>query len=162
MEKPDLIHRGQQYAQPRGLTITHELGAGVHGIVFSAQSQSKNGRVALKVFAREIDYRRERDVYLRLNEYDITLIRGCNVPEMLAYDDTAHVIEMTIVARPFVLDFAGAYLDTRPDFSEEVMADWEAEKREQFETRWPEVQAILRALEGHGVFMVDVNPGNIS
>jgi hypothetical protein len=72
------------------------------------------------------------------------------------------VIEIEIVQRPFVLDFAGAYLDFAPDFSEEVMADWELEKREQFDTRWPEVRAILAELEEFGVFMLDVNPGNVS
>jgi hypothetical protein len=61
-----------------------------------------------------------------------------------------------------VLDFGGAYLDQAPDFSDEVMADWRAEKKEQFGARWGEVQAILRALEAYGVFMIDVNPGNIS
>ena len=30
----------------------------------------------------------------------------------------------------------GAYLDVRPEFPTEVWADWEAEKREQFEERW--------------------------
>jgi hypothetical protein len=69
---------------------------------------------------------------------------------------------MTLVARPFVLDFAGAFLDKAPDFSEEVLADWRAEKQEQFGRSWPEVQAILRTLAGYGVFMIDVNPGNIS
>ena len=34
--------------------------------------------------------------------------------------------------------------------------------QEQFGTHWPEVQAILRSLEGFGVFMVDVNPGNVA
>jgi hypothetical protein len=42
------------------------------------------------------------------------------------------------------------------------MADWHAEKQEQFGPRWPEVQATLRSLEGCEVFMIDVNPGNIS
>jgi len=84
------------------------------------------------------------------------------VPQLLGFDDELWVIEMTVVARPFVLDFAGAYLDFPPDFSEEVLADWQAEKHEQFGSRWPEVQAILRALEGYGVYMVDVNPGNVS
>jgi hypothetical protein len=69
---------------------------------------------------------------------------------------------MTIVTRPFVLDFAGAYLDEPPDFSEEVLADWRAEKQEQFGSRWPEVQAILRTLQRYGVFLMDANPGNIS
>ena len=69
---------------------------------------------------------------------------------------------MTVVSRPFLLDFAGAYLDWSPDFSDEVMADWRAEKLEQFGERWPEVEAILRILQTYGIFMIDVHPGNIS
>ena len=75
---------------------------------------------------------------------------------------TLLVLEMTVVKRPFVLDFAGAFLDDGPDFSDEVLADWRAEKQEQFGARWPEVQAVLRIIEGYGVFMLDVNPGNVS
>jgi len=120
------------------------------------------GKSAIKVHVRERCYCRERDVYKRLMECELTDIRGCAVPEMLHYDDNLWVIEMTIVSRPFVLDFAGAYLDQPPDFSEEVLAEWRAEKQEQFGPRWAEVQAILRFLEGCGVFMEDVNLGNIS
>ena len=69
---------------------------------------------------------------------------------------------MTVVTRPLVLDFAGAYLDDPPDFPEDVLTDWRTEKQEQFGPRWAEAQAILRALEGFGVFMVDVNPCNIA
>jgi hypothetical protein len=69
---------------------------------------------------------------------------------------------MTVVKRPYILDFAGAYLDKPLDFSEEVMADWHADKQEQFEKRWPEVQAILAILETHGIYMEDGNPKNIT
>ncbi len=104
----------------------------------------------------------ERDVYKRLIECEITEIHGCAVPQMLRHDDNLWVIEMTIVTQPFVLDFASAYLDRPPDFSEEVMADSRAKQQEEFGSRWPEVQAILRFLEGYGVFLADVKPGNIS
>ncbi len=59
------------------------------------------------------------------------------------------------MSRPFVLDFAGAYLDRPPEFSEEVMADWRAEKQEQFGPRWPEVESILRYLQILGVHVVE-------
>jgi hypothetical protein len=81
---------------------------------------------------------------------------------MLRHDDALWIIEMSVVSRPFVLDFAGAYLDRAPDFSEEMLADWRADKEEQFGAHWPEVQAILRALEAHGIYMEDVSPGNIA
>jgi hypothetical protein len=162
MARTDLIRRLQTYADRYGLTVERELGAGVHGIVFSAGHQTEGGRSAVKVHERGADYARERDVYLRLRANGLTAVRGCNVPELVRFDDELWVIEMTVVTRPFVLDFAGAYLDTPPDFPDEVLADWRAEKQEQFGPRWADVQAILRSLEGSGVFLIDVNPGNVS
>jgi len=85
-----------------------------------------------------------------------------DVPQFISADDTLLTIEMSIVKRPFVLDFAGAYLDTPPSFSDEIWADWETEKREQFENRWPKVQAVLAALEELEIYMVDVSPSNIA
>ncbi|MFV1969026.1 MAG: hypothetical protein ACC628_26700 [Pirellulaceae bacterium] len=66
---------------------------------------------------------------------------------MLQYDDELWVIKMEVVTRPFVLDFAGAYLDKPPDYPEEVLADWRTEKQEQFGDRWPNVELILSSLE---------------
>lgn len=60
------------------------------------------------------------------------------------------------------MDFAGAYLDILPEFSEETWAEWEAEKREQFERRWPKVQEVLGVLKELGVHMVDVSPSNVA
>jgi hypothetical protein len=132
-----------------------EIGISGNSSVFAAAGQSGPGGRATKVHLRE-------EFYLRLRNRDITAIRGCNVPELIGYDDGLWVIEMTIVSRPFVLDFAGAYLDRAPVFSEEVLADWRAEKAEQFEDRWPEVQSILASFRSLGVIIQDVNPGNIS
>ena len=162
MSLTDLHRRAQEYADHKGLVIGRQLGFGVHGIVFTVAGQLEGGGSAVKVHEQPAAYARERDVYLRLQENEITLIRGCNVPELVGFDDKLLVIEMRIVTRPFVLDFAGAYLDHAPDFSEEVLAQWATEKQEQFGPRWPEVQAILRDLEQYGIFMVDVNPGNVS
>ena len=36
-------------------------------------------------------------------------------PPVIVFDDDLWVIEMTVVERPFVLDFAGAYLDETSD-----------------------------------------------
>ena len=68
---------------------------------------------------------------------------------------------MTIVTPPFVLDFAGARLDFPPDFSDEIWDDWEAEKREQFGSRWPEARGVLAALEEFGIYVSDVTTRNI-
>jgi hypothetical protein len=162
MDRPDLFARAQAYANQKGLALGDQLGFGVHGIVFKAKNNLDQGRSAVKVHEHEADYCRERDVYLRLQEHEISSIRGCNVPELIALDDGLRIIEMTVVARPFVLDFGGAFLDRAPDFSEEVLAEWRAEKMEQFGNRWPEVQAILQELERFGIYVVDVNPNNMS
>jgi hypothetical protein len=162
----ELLKRAKSFTLQHNLTLGDALGSGVHGSVFTTESlPEKNDpgvRSAIKVLQRETDYCKERDVYLRLKEHDVTTVYGCRVPQLLRFDDRLWVVEMTIVKRPFVLDFAGAYLDWRPDFSEEVMAEWHAEKQEQFGKRWTDAQAVLWGLEKFGVFMVDVNPGNIS
>jgi hypothetical protein len=69
---------------------------------------------------------------------------------------------MTMVSPPFLLDFAGAYLDWTPDFSDEALADWRADKLEQFGARWHEVELILGALQSYGIYMIDVHPGNLA
>ncbi|MCE9533167.1 MAG: hypothetical protein K8T89_18875 [Planctomycetes bacterium] len=159
---PETVERAEEYCRRKGLVLSNQLGFGVHGSVFAAENQTDGRRAAVKAHERERFYRRERNVYLRLKENSVTYIRGAAVPEMIGHDDELWVIEMLIVSRPFVLDFAGAYLDQPPDFSEDVLQDWRVAKLEQFGPRWPEVQAILRELESYEIYMVDVNPGNVS
>jgi hypothetical protein len=164
--KDELMSRAQEYAQRNALSLGDELGFGVHGIVLSAESHIKTSgtstRSAIKVHEQQQCFLRERDIYLRLKNRDIREICGCAVPELIEYDDNLWIIEMSLVSPPYVLDFAGAYLDWKPDFSEEVLADWRADKQEQFGERWPEVLAILAHLESYGIYMEDVSPSNIS
>ena len=162
MDRPDLIRRLEEYARHRQLRLLEPLGSGVHGIVFAAESQLQFSVSALKAHESLSGYTRERDAYLHLQRFEVESILGCNLPALLDFNDELQIIEITIVKRPFVLDFAGAYLFQPPDFPEEVMAEWRAEKREQYGERWPDVQAILRELERLDIHMIDVNPGNIS
>jgi len=105
---PETVDRVEAYCRSKNLALVDRLGFGVHGSVFAAENQ-RNGRItAIKVHERERFYLRERNIYLRLQENSATYIHGAAVPELIAYDDELWVIEMTIVARPFVLDFAGA------------------------------------------------------
>jgi hypothetical protein len=69
---------------------------------------------------------------------------------------------MTIVTRPFLLDFGGAYLDTEPDFSEDALEGWHEELRERFESDYPALVRVLRELRGHGIYLTDAHPGNIA
>ena len=157
-----LIPNARLYASRRQLDLTETLGSGKDGIVLVAKRKNKPAKVAIKVLRWNEAYEREKKVYARLGEAATGTVLGFNVPQLVGSDDELRVLEMTIVERPFVLDFAGAYLDARPEFPEEVWADWETDKREQFEARWPAVQAVLEAFERLGIYLLDVSPGNVA
>ena len=161
MEEP-FIRKAQIYAAEHQLRLSNRLGFGIHGTVLLAENNSKTGKTAVKVHRAHEPYYRECRVYERLREADVSEILGFNVPQLIRFDDGLHVVEMTVVARPFLLDFAGAYLDTVPDFSEVIWAEWEVDKREQFGERWTTVQAVLVALKSLGIHMVDVSPSNLA
>jgi hypothetical protein len=157
-----LIQNAQTYASRHRLSLAERLGFGIHGIILVAEDNVKVGKTAVKAHRSPDPYRRERDAYERLKAARVSRIRGFNVPQLIRFDDGLRIIEMSIVTRPFVLDFAGAWLDAPPAFSEEAWAEWEAEKREQFDQRWPKVQEVLAALEALDIHMVDVSPSNIA
>ncbi len=106
-------------------------------------------------------YERERDIYLRLQQHRVETIAGCQVPQLLGFDDQLWIIEMTIVSPAYALDFAGAYLDKKPDFPPEVRRQWELEKRIQFGADWKYVPRIVMAVERMGILLADLNPRNI-
>jgi hypothetical protein len=155
----DIADRAFDYAVKRGMRLEDQLGSGVDGIVLRSGRPS-----AVKVFAREDAFRRELACYRRLREREILDILGHRVPQLLDFDDSLLVIEMTVVQPPFLLDFAGAYVDTAPDYPDEVMEQWHEDKREQFgDDRWERVQMVLATLRGQcGIQLFDVNPGNIT
>lgn len=156
------IQNAAAFAARHQLQLAERLGFGIHGIIFVAENKIQGGKTAAKAHRESGPYLRERAVYERLKEAGVTEVLGFNVPQFIRADDDLRVIEMSIVTRPFVLDFAGAYLDAPPDFPEEMWVEWEAGKREQFEDRWPAVEAILASLEELDVYMVDVSPSNIA
>lgn len=143
------------------MQLAERLGFGVHGMIFVVEHKSKGGKTAIKAHRELEPCRRERAIYERLQAAGVTEVLNFHVPQFIRADDELRVIEMTVVTRPFVLDFAGAYLDAPPDFPEELWAEWESGKRELFEDRWPKVEAVLAALQQWGVYMVDVSPSNI-
>jgi len=159
-----LIQNAQAYATEHRLRLAERLGFGIHGIIFRTEGNPEMGDVAtaIKVHRSQEAYLRELAVYQRLKEAGTTKILGFNAPQLLGHDDEMWIIEMSIVTRPFVLDFAGAYLDVPPEFPDEIWAAWEAEKRDQFDVRWPKVREILAALEEMDIHMVDVSPANIA
>lgn len=161
----DLNEVAQEYASRNRLVVEKNLGlgAGIHGQVFLIRGALTPGGAAIKAFYEEEFFCREVQVYERLLEAKVRDIRGFAVPQFLRVAADLLVLEMTVVERPYVLDFAGAYLDDQvPKFDNEVWEAWEADKREKFGERWPEVQAVLADLEQYGIHMLDVNPGNVA
>ena len=155
--RDEIWERANQYAAEQGRILIGQLGYGYDGSVFATEQQS-----AIKVLRFERLYQRERDVYLRLLSEAIIDIAGFSVPQLIHHDDRLWVVEMGIVSPPFVLDFAGAYLDRRPDYPDDVMEEWQQEKLEQFGTeRWDVVQLVMAHFARMGIYLADVKPGNI-
>ena len=157
-----LLQNARAYASRYRLQLAERLGFGIHGIIFVAEDNSQAGKTAVKAHRTVEPYHREHAAYERLREARVSEVLGFHVHQLIRANDDVRVIEMTIVTRPFVLDFAGAWLDRPPDFPDSAWEDWEAEKREQFDARWPKVQSVLAALAAMGLHLVDVSPSNIA
>jgi hypothetical protein len=166
----DTTRQASLYAQRRGLSLGPRLGYGKDGIVFSTLPPGDPpgnwaGPTAIKALARPDLYSREVEAYRRLAERGVggpVQVCGHSVPRLLGHDDELLVVEMTIVTRPFVLDFAGAYLDAPPEFPDEVMEERRAHWAEVFEDHWPVVQRIMAEFHRHGIYLLDPSPSNIA
>jgi hypothetical protein len=157
------IRRSEAYSKRRNIVFAEQLGSGIQGVVRVAEDNRNFGRFAVKIHFVDEAYRRELSIYRRLAEAGVVTLRGFNVPQLLGWDDACRAIEMSIVSRPFVLDFGGAWLEDPPEFSMQQWAYWEDEKLEQFgPERWKEVKAVLALLATYGVYMHDVTPTNIA
>jgi hypothetical protein len=153
----DILVRAKRYVIERDIELERALGFGREAKVFATGDLT-----AIKVFDNAESFERELLCYLRLTERGIRDVLGHVVPKLLDADEKLLVIEMTIVTRPFLLDFGAARLDGAPDFPAEVLEGWEQEKAEQFGGNWPHVAAILEWVRVNaGIYLLDVHPGNI-
>jgi hypothetical protein len=149
--------RAASYAQSRQLVIDFQypLGQGIDGIVWETSRPS-----ALKVLERAQTYRLEVECYRRLQDARLSRIRDFAVPKLVDADDELLAIEMTIVSPPFLLDFGKVYLDSPPPYwnDSEIMANWEAEGKENFGEQWSIVLSLVGALQKYGIWYVDPKP----
>ena len=133
------------------------LGTGQEGFVWRTDQDS-----AIKVYDRFANFERELRCYEILKRNGIFEIDGFTIPELLGYDADLLVLEMSIVAPPYILDFGKAYVGSKPEFPTEVMEDYDAEREDWFEGNWPLVQSALSSLEVYGIYYSDARPGNIN
>ena len=150
--------RIELYAEQRSLAIESRLGFGQDGIVYGSSNKT-----ALKCLRTGELYRREKAVYCLLQTKGVKTVRGFHVPELIDYEDTLWVIEMTIVTPPYILDFASAYLEPCMNkFSQEQLEEWREQKLDEFESNWPQVRLLMAAFEGLGVYLSDIHPRNVA
>lgn len=154
--RDQLLAVAVNYAANRGVSLLRFLGDGNDGAVWESNQQT-----AIKAIERRDSYFRERDAYLRLQDLEIVDLQGFAVPWLIGFDDTKQIVEMTVVFPPCILDFAKAYVDFPPDFSDEVLRDWQEETADLFEADWEKVASLLIELQSLGIFYFDAKPGNI-
>lgn len=155
----NLEQRIKDYAKANQLrfNLKEKVGHGNDGDVWAT-----NRSTVIKVFFRDDSYYREKACFLRLQALGIKDLDGLSVPQLIQYDDSLLIIEMTFVNPPYVLDFGKAYLDGGSPYDEEQLADWRSRLRQSFrKDDLPRVHRILRTLAGYGIGYYDARPWNI-
>jgi hypothetical protein len=119
---------------------------------------------AVKFFDRAERFGRELEVYRILQSKGIEAIAGHHVPELRDADVELLAIEMTIVTRPFLLDFAGAKRPAEvPDFEPHVLDEYYERLAELFGDRWRDALHVAEVFKQQvGFVLMDVHPGNIA
>jgi hypothetical protein len=123
---PDAEQRASAYLAPSD-HIARRLGAGIDGAVYETTRSS-----AVKVIKDELAYKRELAAYLRLREHCVKHIGDHEVPPLLNFSHRHQIVEMTLVKRPYILDFGKALLDQEPDFDESTLCESREQQAELF------------------------------
>lgn len=156
----DSKKRASEYCRSRSIDADFDnlLGTGQEGYIWKTTPSDS----AIKVYDKLGNFEREIECYRILDEHNVAVIEGFNVPQLLGNDESLRVIEMTIVSAPYILDFGKAYVHQRPDcYTPEQLAEADALSEELFEGNWTLVESAIHKLECIGIYYVDANPRNI-
>jgi hypothetical protein len=153
--------RVQEYERRHGCRLLGSLGPGPGQDGFVMRSDRLT---AVKFFDRAERFGRELEVYQVLQAKGIHEIVGHAVPELIASNAELHAIEMTIVERPFVLDFAGAKKPHEvPDFEQHVLDEHREHLREMFGEQVDDALHVAEMFRIQtGFVLLDIHPGNIA
>ena len=155
-----MLEKSQQYEAKYNVRFTDALGNGKDGKVL----KTSDGQ-AVKFFDDAAVYRRELRAYQILLRHHITQLNNFQIPELTRSDDNLLAIEMTIVAPPFLLDFASAYTQAEYDrfaFTQEILDERESHWSEIFADDWPIVQTTAQAFKtATGLILLDLSLNNI-
>jgi len=150
-----------QYESKYGLHVTGRLGPGPgqDGNVYRTDRAT-----AVKIFDREERFTREDAVYRILTNKGISIIAGHAVPEWINSDSSLWIIEMTIVDRPFLLDFASARTASEvPDWEPHVLDEYYEGLKEKFGANWENALHVAAMFNvATGLFLMDLHPGNVA
>jgi hypothetical protein len=150
-----------RFREKYGRLCVDKLGAGIgqDGTVWRTAEHT-----AVKFFGRLDRYKREVEVYRLLTQRQIIQIAGHHVPQLILSDDDLRAIEMTIVTRPFILDFAGAKLPHElPDFEANIMEEHFKHVRDLFGPFWADALHVAEMFRlATGYTLLDIHPGNIA
>jgi hypothetical protein len=158
MLKQEAQEIAERYAAEKGIgvNLNAHLGSGNDGWVWKSSRPS-----VIKVLERESKYNTELYCYQRLRDAGVLWIRGFSVPQLVDWSDHLRVIEMTLVIKPYLIDFAKAHF-TPLELSDETWEEWNREGIELFGTqRWKTALSVTRELQAYGIYYYDIKPGNL-
>ena len=159
----DLKINAEAYCEVHQLDLHNSLGNGADGNVWTVSGKQKRILWALKVHRSADAFEREAACYKRLSENGVFLIGGVfHVPLLLRADAKFLSLELTVVERPFILDFAQAYLDEPPQFDDRVWEERCQAWEEIYEGDWLVVRKALEYLASLGIYYLDVHRNNIA
>ena len=119
---------------------------------------------AVKFFDRIHRLEREVEGYHVVRDRGIREVAGHRVPRFVEADKELLALEISIVERPFVLDFAGAKLPHEvPDFEQHVIDEHIEHLQELFGERWADAMHVAEMFcQATGFTLLDIHPGNIA
>jgi hypothetical protein len=135
---------------------------GVDGAVYAHPSAN----TAVKIHRGPDGFARELAAYLRLADHGVTEFvtptHRFNVPVLHNYDEKLRVIEMSIVIKPFLLDFAAATLDDPRDYTDDALGSWWDSIQSDFGDDFIVARDVYWGLvHRFGIYYWDLKPRNL-